>query len=705
MKTSAGTNRLAAEKSPYLLQHAANPVDWYPWGEEAFSKARREAKPIFLSIGYSTCHWCHVMAHESFENAETAGLLNDGFVAIKVDREERPDVDRIYMGALQAMGIQGGWPLSIFLTPDLKPFYGGTYFPPVNRFERAGFPEILRRVRAIWLHKRNDVLESADKIIAYLQEIAGSGGAKPLHIAAAVDLCYEQIQRTFDEKSGGFGGAPKFPRPVTLTFLSRYCRHAPASRGAEMAQRTLRAMAMGGICDHVGGGFHRYAVDAEWRVPHFEKMLYDQAQLVHAFLDAAQISRDPFYVEVARDTIGYVLRDLRLPAGGFATAEDADSPRPENHEEQGEGAFYVWSRGEVMRALDADGALFSFAYGLEEDGNVERDPQNEFTGLNILFVAHPIEEVARFAGGETHDVRARLAAARQRLLEIRNTRLRPLRDDKVIAAWNGLMIGALARGSRVLSNSGYRSAAEQAATFVFSSMFDDATKLLHRRYREGEARHEAHLEDYAFLAEGLIELFEATGRTTWLERALELTKTASTLFWDSKRGGFCDTSGQDPSILVRTREQYDGAEPAGNSTAAMNLLRLNALTGAQEFRDKAEATVNAFSAWLEKQPSIMPRLAAAALQLLKPPSQVIIAGQRGEGSTEALWNECDSRYLPGTSMIPVDPREQNQLAKVIPYAGHVKRATGEATAYVCSNFVCRLPVTEPKQLGELLDGI
>lgn len=462
---------------------------------------------------------------------------------------------------------------------------------------------------------------------------------------------------------------------------------------------------MGGIRDHVGGGFHRYAVDAEWRVPHFEKMLYDQAQLVHAYLDAAQISRDPFYAGVARDTIDYVLRDLRLPAGGFASAEDADSPRPENPEEQGEGAFYVWSRKEVMRALDPDGALFSFAYGLEDDGNVAHDPQNEFTGRNILFVAHPIEDVARFAGVPVEDVRARLASARQRLLEIRRTRPRPLRDDKVIAAWNGLMIGALARGSRVLSAPGYRTAAEQAATFIFGSMFDDATKLLHRRYREGEARHEAHLEDYAFLTEGLIDLFEATGIAAWLERAIGLTKTAVSLFWDSQRSGFCDTSGQDPSILVRTREQYDGAEPAGNSTAAMNLLRLNALTGEQEFRDRAEATVNAFSPWLEKQPSIMPHLAAAALQLLKPPSQVVIAGESGDGLTEALWKECDTRYLPGTSLIPVDPREQDRLAKVIPYAGQVSRVTGQATAYVCSNFVCRLPVTDPRQLGELLDEI
>jgi uncharacterized protein YyaL (SSP411 family) len=705
MTQSHKPNRLSSEKSPYLLQHAHNPVDWYPWGEEAFARARREDKPIFLSIGYSTCHWCHVMEHESFENDDTAELLNDGFVAVKVDREERPDVDRIYMGALQAMGIPGGWPLSLFLTPELKPFYGGTYFPPENRYERAGFPEILRRIQTIWQHKRTDVLESGERILAYLRELAGAAGTQSVQAASMVDLCYDQIRRTFDERYGGFGGAPKFPRPVTLAFLLRHHKREPQAAGEEMALRTLRAMANGGIRDHLGGGFHRYSVDAEWRVPHFEKMLYDQAQLVRAYLDAAQCTQDMFFGEIAGEIIDYVLRDMQLPEGGFATAEDADSPRPENPEEHGEGAFYVWTRKEAMQHLGSDGALFSFAYGMEEDGNVVHDPQHEFTGRNILYRAQSTEEVARFAGVDVDEARLQLASTRRRLFELRNGRPRPLRDDKVITAWNGLMIGALACGSRVLANVGYRRAAEQAAEFIFHSMYNAETGELLRRYRGGEAHHEAHLEDYACFAEGLMDLFEATGHPLWLQRSIDLTKTQLSLFWDAERGGFYDTSGRDASILVRTKEQYDGAEPAGNSTAAMNLLRLSALTGNHEFRDKAEATVKAFSPWLEKQPSIMPYLAAVAMHLLHPPSQVVIVGKRGEVSTEALWKESDRRFLPGTARIPIDPDEQAHLAKIIPYAGQVSPAVKRATAYVCSDFVCRLPVTDPRQLGALLDEV
>ena len=698
-------NRLATEKSPYLYQHAQNPVDWYPWGEEAFARARKEDKPIFLSIGYSTCHWCHVMAHESFENADIADLLNEGFVSIKVDREERPDVDSVYMGALQAMGIPGGWPLSMFLTPGLKPFYGGTYFPPENRHERAGFPEILRRIRAIWQHKREDVLESGDRIVAYLHELAGTAGTGSLQIATMVELCYDQIRRTFDAGFGGFGGSPKFPRPVTLRFLSRYHKQKPEAGADEMVLQTLRSMANGGIRDHIGGGFHRYSVDAEWRVPHFEKMLYDQAQLVHAYLDAAQYTNDPAYAEVAADTIDYVMRDLRLPEGGFASAEDADSPRPENPDEQGEGAFYIWTRRELLQGLGPDGHLFAFAYGVEEDGNVSYDPHHEFTGRNILFAGQPVQEIAQFGGVEADEAQRRLASARNRLLELRNTRPRPFRDDKVIAAWNGLMIGALARGSWALNNHAYLNAAVEAADFVCRSMIDPSTGKLLRRYRDGEARHEAHLQDYAFLTEGLIDLFEATGKSAWLQRAMDLTRMQLSYFWDADRGGFFDTAGRDASVLVRSREQHDGAEPAGNSTAVMNLLRLSTLTGNTEYFDRAEATVKAFSPWLEKQPSLMPYLAAAAMQMQKSPSQIVIVGKREDAAAAVLWRECDRRFLPGTAKIRVDPDEQDRLAEIIPYAGQVKQDGERATAYVCSNFVCQLPLMEAGELGKILDRL
>jgi uncharacterized protein len=695
-------NRLATEKSPYLLQHSTNPVEWYPWGDEAFARAKLEDKPIFLSIGYSTCHWCHVMARESFENNDTAGLLNEGFISIKVDREERPDVDRIYMGALQAMGIPGGWPLSIFLTPDLKPFYGGTYFPPENRHERAGFPEILRRVRAIWQHKRQDVLESGEKIVEYLRDVATAPPAQSLAVSSILLTCYEHTRRTFDEENGGFGGAPKFPRPVVLRFLARFFKLRPESGADHIVLHTLRAIAGGGIRDHIGGGFHRYSVDAEWRVPHFEKMLYDQAQLARAYLEASQLSGDSWYAEVAADTLDYVLRDLQMPEGGFASAEDADSPRPEHPEEHGEGAFYVWTKKEVHEVLGPDASLFSFMYGVEEEGNVRFDPQYEFTGRNVLFAAHSLDEASKSAGMSVAEARNRLASARRRLLEARSVRARPLRDEKVIAGWNGLMIGTLASGSAILGDRRYLDAATGAADFVLTSMRDHQSGLLLRRYRAGEAKHKAGLQDYAFLCEGLIDLFEVTGDPRWLQEAIDLTRIQIRLFWDQTHGGFYDTGTEDVSLLVRTRDQYDGAEPTGNSTAALNLVRLGDLTGAKEFRERADATVKSFGPWLEKQPSIMPYLVIAAMHMEQAPSQIVVVGRRGDASTLSLWQECYKRFVPGTVKIPVDPEWQARLASFIPYAGEVTQKEGSATAYVCANFVCQLPVTDADALGGIL---
>jgi len=485
MEPKRTPNRLSREKSPYLLQHAFNPVDWYPWGEEAFARARADGKPLFLSIGYSTCHWCHVMERESFENDEIAGLLNSMFVPVKVDREERPDVDRISMTALQAMGQQGGWPLSMFLTPDLRPFYGGTYFPPVSRYGRAGFPDVLRRIHELWTQKRETVLESAAGIAGFLREIStrpayGTDGTRD-----PLTGCYEMVRRTFDAASGGFGGGPKFPRPVVFDALLRYHRRTGEPEALMMVTDTLRAIARGGIADHLGGGFHRYAVDSEWRIPHFEKMLYDQAQLATAFLDAHRVTGDAAFAEAARGIFTYVRRDLTHPLGGFTSAEDADSLRP-GSEEQGEGAFYVWTRAAVMNELgEAEGALFCEAYGVEEEGNAPFDPQHEFTGLNILYRAAEDEDLASSRGTTPEDVRARLARSRDRLLAVRAARPRPLLDDKVITAWNGLMIGAFARGFRVLREPAYREAAVRSARFVRSTLSGDGGKTLYRRWRDG----------------------------------------------------------------------------------------------------------------------------------------------------------------------------------------------------------------------------
>ncbi len=706
MTSAHKPNRLASEKSPYLLQHATNPVDWYPWGEEAFARARAEDRPIFLSIGYSTCHWCHVMEKESFENPEIAGLLNALFVPIKVDREERPDVDRMYMAALQAMGQQGGWPMSLFLTPDLRPFYGGTYYPPENRYGRAGFPHVLRTIDEIWRTERAKVLESAGNIVAHLEDIARAGGDTTVDAQAVASACMDEFTRTYDADRGGFGGAPKFPRPSVFRFLALHHYRTGNRDALSMTDASLRAMAHGGMYDHVGGGFHRYAVDAAWRVPHFEKMLYDQAQLVHAFLDMFQITHDPFFAGIVTETLGYALRDLKGREGGLMSAEDADSPRPENPEEQGEGAFYVWTRKEIVRLLHDDASLFCYQYGVEEDGNVDMDPQQEFTGRNILYRANDDAETARFAGCTVEDLRPRMAACRRRLFETRLTRPRPLRDDKILTSWNGLMIGALARSASVLGNPSYLAAAVQAAEFIFTRMYDVWGGVLRRRFRDGEARHEAHLEDYAFLTAGLLPLYSASGDPTWLERAVDLTVTQLALFWDDRQGGFFDTSGGDKSILLRMKERYDGAEPSGNAVAAENLLRLAALTGKAEWRAKAEAIFQSSAPWLERQPSVMPYMVSVLGSAGMPDSQLVIAGDRDQDGTAALRREFFSRFLPTTVLLQVgNASEQERLSKLSPSMERLSMVDGKPTAYLCENFTCRLPVTAPAELGTLLDAL
>ncbi|HEX7574058.1 MAG TPA: thioredoxin domain-containing protein, partial [Bacteroidota bacterium] len=515
-------NRLIHEKSPYLLQHAYNPVDWYPWGEEAFALARDRNVPVFLSIGYSTCHWCHVMERESFENGSIAAILNRDFVCIKVDREERPDLDRVYMTALQAMGQNGGWPMSMFLTPDRQPFYGGTYYPPESRYGRAGFPDVLSKIRSIWDTERPKVDESARSITTFLEDVANARGPGGVPGVEVLEASYNQISSTYDPVDGGFGAGPKFPRPVLFNFLLRYYARTGGDAPLAMVTHTLLRMASGGMYDQIGGGFHRYAVDGEWRVPHFEKMLYDQAQLVQAYLDASLCSRDPFFPAVARETLDYVLRDMTDPEGGFYSAEDADSPRPERPEESGEGAFYVWTKKEIDDALEGDAQLFSEYFGVEEAGNAPVDPQHEFTGRNILYRRGTVDSTASRFGISPDETLSRLTAAKGKIFNLRAERPRPLRDDKILTSWNGLMIGAFARGFRVLGDERYLVAATRAAEFATGRMWQKGTLL--RRYRQGECRIEAHLDDYAFLVSGLLDLFESSGDGRWLERAAMLTE-------------------------------------------------------------------------------------------------------------------------------------------------------------------------------------
>ncbi len=702
MDAEGKPNRLIREKSPYLLQHARNPVDWYPWGEEAFAHARDRDVPVFLSIGYSTCHWCHVMERESFENGSIADMLNKGFVCIKVDREERPDLDRIYMTALQAMGQNGGWPMSMFLTPERQPFYGGTYYPSESRYGRAGFPDLLRKIRSIWDTERPKVLESARSITTFLEDVAHAGGPGGVPGVEEIEASYNQIASAYDAVHGGFGAGPKFPRPVVFDFLLRY--YARSGEGAPLAMvtHTLLRMASGGMYDQIGGGFHRYSVDGEWRVPHFEKMLYDQAQLVQVYLDASLCSVDPLFPAVARETLDYVLRDMTDPEGGFYSAEDADSPRPERPEESGEGAFYVWTKKEIDEALDGDAPLFDEHFGVEEKGNAPFDPQQEFTGRNILYRRGSLDATARRFGISPEETLSRLTGAKATLFDLRGRRPRPLRDDKILTSWNGLMIGAFARGSRVLGDARYLVAATRAAEFVTGRMWSAGT--LFRRHRQGESRIEAHLDDYAFLVSGLLDLFESSGEGRWLERAARLTEEQIRIFHDSKGGGFFDTSGSDATLLVRMKEQYDGAEPAGNSVAAMNLIRLSRMTDHPDWESMAAETLANFGGTLRARPGVLPLMAAAVDFLVTPPRQVVIAGAADDPRAAAMMGILSLRYLPTTVVIPLDPGAGGDSPRTLnPFLRNLTLVDGNPAAYVCRGSACDLPLLGADSLARLLD--
>jgi uncharacterized protein YyaL (SSP411 family) len=705
-------NRLASEKSPYLLQHAHNPVDWLPWGEEAFAKARRENKPIFLSIGYSTCHWCHVMAHESFESAEVAAIMNREFVNIKVDREERPDVDRVYMTFVQATTGGGGWPMSVWLTPELKPFVGGTYFPPEDRYGQPGFSKVLERIATAWKQDHEKIAEQGTKIIAALAEAAEAGGGEATQLGAAtLDAAYQQIARSYDAHEGGFGTSPKFPRPVTLNFLFRiYARDAVeevrGKHALEMNLFTLRKMAAGGIHDHLGGGFHRYSVDGFWHVPHFEKMLYDQAQLAVAYLEAFQITREPLFEEVARDILDYVRRDMTAKEGGFFSAEDADSDVPGAVPPQkSEGAFYIWSQKEVDAALGSSAGIFNYHYGVKPDGNVPpvADPHAEFTGKNILIELQTIAETARHFNKEEADVRQLLAKSRAILLALRANRPRPHLDDKIITAWNGLMISAFARGAQVLGDPAYLEAAKRAAAFVRTQLYDSSRKVLVRNYREGRSEVEGFADDYAFVIQGLLDLYEASFEVSWLQFAVELQRTQDRFFFDEKRGGYFSGTGKDASILLRMKEDNDSAEPAASSVAALNLLRLAQFRNETGWYERAEKTIDAFSAQIGQFASAMPQMLVALGLSLSTPWQIVIAGKIGAKETHALIKEVHQHFLPNKILLLADGAGgQKYLEEKLEALRGMKPLEGKAAAYVCENFTCKAPVTEPKALAELL---
>ncbi len=711
-------NRLIHEKSPYLLQHAYNPVDWYPWGDEALDKARKEDKPILLSIGYSTCHWCHVMEEESFMNPDIAELMNTHFICIKLDREERPDLDKIYMTAVTAITGSGGWPLNVFLTPDLKPFFGGTYFPPTPRQGRLAWPDILRLIANAWKDpSQRDKLQSFSSNLQDGISNALSWTSKDGAIDTdVIDKALGAFSSRFDNRLGGFSPAPKFPSPSIQNFLFAY--HFYAQNGGKkektallMGNATLRAMANGGIYDQLGGGFHRYSTDAKWHVPHFEKMLYDNAQLLKNYLDAFLITGDRFFEKIARETADYVLRDMTHLDGGFYSAEDADSlPSGKNLEDtdkkKAEGAFYVWEQKEIKDLLgDGLGEIFSYRYGVKPEGNAEMDPFNEFKGKNILFNAHSIDDVAKNFDMSKEDIETSLIQSNLKLLAVRSKRPRPHLDDKVLTSWNGLMISALSKSYQVLGEKRYLEAAINASIFLRKNLYDDKTNTLFRRWRQGERKIAGMADDYAFLIQGLIDLYEADFDPGWIEWALKLMDEQIKLFYDAENGGFFMTrKGHDKKIDIRIKEDTDNVIPSAGSVAVSNGLRLARFADSKGYSAIVEQTFKNILTRIHSQPDSAPELLVALITSLIQPVEVIIAGERNTAETRSMLKTVNSVYYPGKIVMLVDnDTTQNRLAQYLPFIASIKKIEDKTTVYVCTDKTCKPPVTDPEAVKSLLN--
>ncbi len=675
------TNRLVLESSPYLLQHAHNPVDWYPWGDEAFARAAAESKPVLLSVGYSTCHWCHVMEEESFENEEIATYLNQNYVAIKVDREVRPDVDDAYMSVVQMLTGGGGWPMTVWLTPGRQPFSGGTYFPPQR------FLGTLRQLRQAFDTEPLRVAEQAGEITRRVQQMAQRPGGEGVPDAAVLHRAFDGFRTVFDPTNGGFGGAPKFPSPPDLELLLRYHRHAASARALEMVTLTLEKMAAGGIHDQIGGGFHRYATDAAWQVPHFEKMLYDNAQLAVLYLEAYQLTKRDDFAAVTRDVLDYAGREMTAPAGGFYAATDADS-------EGVEGKFFVWTPAEIRAALDATRADAVIAYyGVTEPGN--------FHGKNILHVAAPLPEVASRLGIEPARFHQLLDEARARLYAVRDRRVPPHKDTKILAGWNGLMISAFARAGAVLGNPGYVERARTAAGFVLERMRADGR--LRRSFAEGAAHEDAFLDDYAYLVAGLLDLYEATFELRWLREAIALQDVLVRDFWDAEKGAFFLTGARREVTLTRQKPYYDGAIPSGNAVAALNLLRLAEFTTDDRRRDRADATLRAFAPILQRTPAAAPALLAALDFRLDRAKEIVIVRPAAATGDEALLGTVRRTYVPNHVLTVA--RVGDELARqreIIPLVADKEALHGAPTAYVCEQKVCALPTSDPAVLSDQL---
>ena len=678
------TNLLINETSPYLRQHAHNPVNWHPWGEQAFAEAKRENKPILLSIGYSACHWCHVMEHESFENEDIAKLMNENFVNIKVDREERPDLDQIYMNAVQMMTHHGGWPMTVFLTPDGVPYYGGTYFPPVDRHNIPGFPRVLIALAEAYRERPDEVAETSESVIKELERLSAAEESSELLTQDLLDIAYRGIIKNYDSDNGGFGSAPKFPPAMVLEFLLRTYHRAGTDEALQIVTHTCRKMAEGGIYDQLGGGFHRYSTDSKWLVPHFEKMLYDNALLSRLYLHHYQLTEDNDARRTAEGILDYVVREMTSPQGGFYSTQDADS-------EGVEGKFFVWSHAEIEEILGAaDARLFNEYYNVTRDGNFEE--------ANILNVTRSLADVAAKNKIEPAALAAVLAESRKRLFDVRERRVKPDRDEKILTAWNGMMLASFAEAGAILDRDDYTDVARRNARFVLDTLRSEG--LLLRTFKDGVAKLNGYLEDYAFLSEGLLTLYETTGEIAWLEECLTLTAKMVEEFWDDEAGGFFFTGKSHETLIVRSKDFFDNATPSGNSVAAEVMLRLAALTDNDDYRRRATTILRLMLSGMTRYPAGFGRALGALDFHLSSPKEIAIAGDPQKPATRLLKREVWKRYLPNKVVCEARP-DQPQAADLVPLLRE-RDLSGNSVAYVCEHYVCKNPVTAPDELGAQL---
>ena len=687
MATEQHTNRLIDETSPYLLQHAHNPVDWYPWGPEALARSREENKPILLSIGYSACHWCHVMEHESFENEEIARLMNENFVCIKVDREERPDLDSIYMNAVQMMTGHGGWPMTVFLTPDLRPFYGGTYYPPADRHGLPGFPRVLTSIADSYKTRLSDIETSAKAITAELNKINRFASSGEMLTTDVLNQAFSALAGNFDRVNGGFGGAPKFPPSMTLMFLLHHHKRTNSTEALKMTELTLDKMARGGMYDHLGGGFARYSVDARWQVPHFEKMLYDNALLARVYLYAYQATKNMTYRRIAEEVLEYIVRDMTDRSGAFYSSEDADS-------EGEEGKFYVWTRAEIMSVLgEEEGSLFCEFFNVTEAGNFEH-------GASILNTPLSLEEFAATKGAGLEELRRRINTSKQRLFNLREARVRPGRDDKSLAAWNGLMLTAFAEAANILGRDDYREIAVRNAEFINKSLTRDGRLL--RTYKAGQSKLNGYLEDYAYVIEGMLALWEATFELRFFNQARELADRMIAQFWDEAEGGFYFTSADHEELITRTKDYFDNAVPSGNSVAAQALLKLFLLTQEHEYQRCAVAVLRSVRQAVAKYPSAFGYALCALDFYLSEPKEIAIVGPPDSHEVRLFIEEIYSRYLPN-KVVAARAAEDEASAEAIGLLADRPMMDGKATVYVCRDYACLAPATTAEELASRLD--